>query len=258
MTNGYFGSPAQNRVLTGTLSAGSEASAGPVANLQDDVGAIGWVTDAALSSHVDIDAGSAVDWRVFGIFRTNLTEAASLTVSLGTTQGADDVYAGTPETGLAAGHGQLVHDAGEIHSARWCRLAVADPANPDLFLRVGLGFAGPVWIPGRNPTAGSAMGREDSVDEMVAKGGQEYPTLNWQRRAWDIGLEALGEAEAIEELYELDRIARYGGNVLFVPFPGGAWRQREAVFGRLRGGVLTFTARTRLYRSWRGRITERL
>jgi hypothetical protein len=247
-----------NHIITHTLSASSESSAGPVANLQNDIGAIPWITNGSLSAYVRIDAGTAVTWRMGGVFRTNLTTDATVRFKLGTTAGGSDVYDSTALTGIRAGYGQLVKDFGQDFSARHCEIAIDDPGNPDGSLSVGLAYAGPAWAPSRSMSATSAFFREAGSNTLRSQGGQEFPSVDWRRRGWALEIEWLSEAEVMSDLVELDRISGDGRNVLYVPFPGGAYQQTEAVFGILAGEAITFSARSKLHRSWRGSIRERL
>lgn len=251
----------QNRVADGAVTAGSELTTRPVANLQNDQGAERWQTAGALTAaggaYFDIDAGSAVTWRAFGVFRTNLTTAATLRVLLGTTKGASDVYDSGTVSGVAVGYGQLIHAAASDQTARYCRIQVDDAANPDGNIQIGLAYAGPVWQPAIGLQFGAQQGRDSDRDEVVTKGGQEFPSFNFARRWWGIELVTTDEAEAHEQIAELDRIAGLGGNALLIPMPGGAYQQRQAVFGRLAQSSPISLPQFDFYR-WSGRFEERL
>jgi hypothetical protein len=250
----------KNHVLTGSLVVSSAEAAMPGANLQNDHGApsLGWQTQPATSAWVRIDAGSAVTWRMACLARTNLTTAAEVTFKLGSSAGGTEVASIGSVTGLVAGYSQIVRDFGQDYSARHLEIAISDPANPDGFINVPLAYAGEGYQPPLGFAPSSVFGREESMDKVVSKGGQEYPRLNWHRRFWDLQWPAIDEDDVIEQLFELDRVAREGGNVLFIPFPSSAHRQREAVFGPLKGGDVAFPSQLATVRGWRARITERL
>ena len=246
-----------NRIAAGALSAGSETTAAPVANLADDQGASAWQTAGALTSWFQVDAGAPVTWRAMGIFRTNLTTAATVRWKLGTTAGAADVADSLAQSGIVAGYNQLTYEFGQDYTARYLRIEITDLANPDGFLKVGLAYGGPMFQPTRNFSYGAAIGRESEVAEVVSRGGQEFPTHNWSRRAWDLAFDFLSEDEAYQQVLELDRVARFGGNVLIIPRPGSPYQQRAALFGRLKNVAAIVVANAAVF-SYRFRLTERL
>jgi hypothetical protein len=224
---------------------------------------VAWVTaggvlTAAAGAYLDLDFGAAAAARVFGIFRTNLTTAATLTVTMGTSAGASDVYAPGAESGLAAGIGQIVHVAAADQTARYCRLALDDAANPDNQLKVGLAFAGPVGIPTYNFARPWARGRAGQAFEVGARAGSRYAVPGPVARSLRIELPELTEAEAFGWADELDRVARLGGNVIVVPRPDGAYLQTEAVFGRLRAETGFENRRTAGEFAYALTVTERL
>ena len=139
------------------------------------------------------------------------------------------------------------------------RVDIDDLANPDGSLRIGLAYGGPVFQPEAGIASGSTLERERGGTEIVTRGGQEYVAQDWQRRAWTIECDVLEEAEAMDGIFELDRIARAGGNILLIPRPDGPHLAREAVFGRLKEtSGIGFHHQDATRRTWRGRITERL
>lgn len=252
-----------NRLLTAALTAGSSAAGLGPTNLQSNQGdgASAWQTAAGAltpgtGAWLQADAGAAVAWRAVSIHRSNLTPDASLRVMLGTTAGAADVADATV-TGLAPGYGQLVLALPAEVTARHLRLELTDAANPDGFISIALAYAGAVWEPAQAVAYGSAPGRAAEVDEVVTRGGQEFPELRFVRRSWDITWKSFAPAEVWDRIMELARVAEGGGNILFVPFPTSVDLQREVVFGRLAipGGVTISSHRAR---DWRATITERL
>lgn len=255
-----------NNAGTGTLSASSETASLGAAQLQNDQGnaASAWQTAGGVTSAgLTVDAGvPGAAWRAFGLFRTNLTGAATVRWRVGAVAAMTSGVVfdtGTVAAGVAAGFGQSVLVAAAAVAGRYCRLDVADPGNPDGVLNVPLIFAGPVWQPASNISAESAFGRDDSTDEVVTRGGQEYPTSRFVRRRWEIALARVRAAEVWPFAMELDRVARLGTNVLFVPDPASADRNREAVFGRLRAtSDLGHPHGVADARGWRCRVTERL
>jgi len=123
---------------------------------------------------------------------------------------------------------------------------------------VPLIFAGPGWNPLGGIAYSSIPSREDNITEVVSRGGQEYPTLNWQRRVWDITMDSIRASELYTQANELDRSCRTGGNILFIP-DSATNPYYEAIVGRCRprsGFPYPYQAGDR--RRWTATITERL
>src|SRR5215213_7324123 len=105
----------RNYAKTGSWLAPSESSALPASNLASDICApsLGFQSRTGLVTNVVIRVTSAVPglpWRLFGLFRTNLTPSATINVgtwvSVGTA--APTVTWQTNVTGPAAGYGQII------------------------------------------------------------------------------------------------------------------------------------------------------
>lgn len=86
-----------NRLLSGTLTAGSESPTGPVLNLRDPQGSTpyDWQTSPgaktpSTGAYFIHDAGSPVNWRAFGLFRTNLTSGAQVRWRVGPAEGIQE------------------------------------------------------------------------------------------------------------------------------------------------------------------------
>ena len=228
----------ENRLPTATLTAGAELASTPSSFLANDQGSDRWTTPggvvtAAGGAYVDIDAGAAVDWRLFGAFRTNLSTAATVTITLGTSAGASDVYSSGALSGIVAGFNQRVHDAGADYSARYCRFAFDDSANADAQIAVGLIYAGPAFLPARQFNLGWPFGRAGSATRAATRGGAIHPSPRALARSGAFAFDFLTEAEAMVEILEIDAHARAAGNVLLIPKVGGTYEQRQAVFGLL-------------------------
>lgn len=205
--------------------------------------------------------GASLFLNGIGLYASRLSDAqiASLATGGTTRTGAVAYDSGTAAAGVAPGFGQTLTVAPAAVAGRVCQADLADPTNPDGFLNVPLAYAGPVFTPATNVSYSSAFGRDDQTDEVVSRGGQEYPSNQWVRRRWDVALDGIRGAEVWPSVMDLDRTARIGGNVLFAPDPAGADLQREAVFGRAKATAdLTYPAGGSTRRAWKLRITERL
>lgn len=253
-----------NNVTTATLAAGSAEAALPVTQLQNDIGAaatawqtLSGVVTAAGGAWVTITPASRQTWRAFIAARTNLTAAGTMTVTLYDSP-STVVWTGTSGSPVP-GYGQMVLIADQDHAADYCRIEFNDAANPDDFLNIPLIFAGPAWIPTIGMSWNSAIGRDSQIDETRSRGGQEFPIARWQQRRWEIELPQFEDAELWDDAQELDRVSRYGGNVLAVPNIGSATIGNEAVYGRVESaGDVTFVTGVAGLHGWRFRIRERL
>jgi len=200
---------------------------------------------------------TARTWRLFGLFRTNLTTSAVVTVTLYDNP-STLVFTDTMST-MVAGYGQVVLDAGQDYTADYCVIEIDDATNPDTFINVPLAYAGPGWLPGTGLAWQTTFGRDSQVDEVRSKGGQEYPTHWWSRRRWDIFLAGVNASEVWTEAMELDRISRFGRNVLFVPDVTSATLAYEMLLGRLEVvSDVSYVDGIVDYFTWRFRVRERL
>lgn len=254
-----------NYITSASLVAGSAAASLPVQNLQNDIGSAstGWqtaagvITNAAGAWFRATPATPAQTWRALGIFRCNLTPAATVTLELWNSAGPTLVSSVAAQ--VVAGYGQAVAILPADTTADYCEVHIDDPTNPDGFVNVALAYGGPAWLPATGASWDTTVGRDDSVTETVSRGGQEYPVLLWQRRRWDLALDGIRQSELWADIGELDRISRAGGNVLFVPDQTSSTMQQEAVFGRLQSTAdVTFPYSGADRRAWRASITERL
>jgi hypothetical protein len=252
-----------NLIKSGALIAGSSVPTMPITSLQTDSGAssMAWQT---VSGVLTPAAGATFRctptrqlWRLFGLFRTNLSQGASVTFSVYLNP-ATLVWSGTV-TGPQPGYGQVVAVAPTDMFADYCVVDITDTGNPDGFINVPLAYAGPAWIPRLGFTWNSTYGRDSTVDEMISRGGQEYPTYRFQQRRWEAAFDAISDTELWTEAQNLDRVSRYGGNILFVPNLESVTSSNEAVFGRVTVTAdVSYIAGFHDRHAWKFRIKERL
>ncbi len=254
-----------NYFKIGTATANSSvASLGPT-NLASDQCApsTGWQT----ANGVVTSAGGAVlrctaattsTWRAFALVNTNLTFAATVTASFYLSP-STLVGSLTAAFGPQTGYRQVIGVLGADVTADYVQFAIDDGANTDLHINIGGAFAGPLWMPQRGISWDTTYGANTIFRSVITDGGQEYRVQRSRRRRWNVVLDAVSDAEAWDDLGELDRIAAVGGNVLFIPNVDSVDVSREAVFGVL--DVLadvSFPARAIDNRSWRASVLERL
>ena len=252
----------ENHARTATLTASAEVAGLGASQLQNDHGATStsWHTPAgATTASLLIDAGAAIAWRAFGLFNTNLTAAATSRWRLGNdpafTTALHDSF--TLSGTVAAGFRQSLYIAPASVTARYARLDLADPTNPEAALRIAQLYAGSAVAPLRNFGLSSSFARIAEAPTLVTRGGQEFPTLRHAHRAWQITLPALAPTEVWPLVQALQRAAEDGRNILFIPFPTGPDLAREAMFGRLVAPSAISWPGPGL-RAWSATITERL
>lgn len=223
-----------NLAVLGVVSATSQQPALPATSLQQAHLAVKWRSTSLATQNIDLDNGSAKTMGLIGLFGSNLTSAATWTITMGTTQGASGVYSsGSIAASVVAGYGQAIHLLPADLSARWCRIALVDAANPDGFMEAGALFVGPSFRPQRNFSYGRALGFVDPSVRSKSKGGQLYSDLRDRYRAQEFEFEGLTEAELFNEALEMDRQRGVADSILFCPDDAGTFRTRTAIWGTI-------------------------
>lgn len=248
-----------NLVKTATISATSEEVDMPATKVTNDYGAAstGWQTLAAVTTATltitMATAGSYVS--AIGIFRTNLSATAQITTTI--------IRLGSPiytsvVTGVAAGYGQVVALMGSPTMCDSITIEIVDTSNPDGFLNVPLAFAGPIFEPTYPIGRDATYGRQTAIAETVSRGGSEFPRFLHDKRFYKFQIIAT-DTEAWEDVAEIDRLSRLGGNVLLIPDTASSYLQKEAIYGRLTQTLdVNFSLGAVVTRSWGGMLTERI
>jgi hypothetical protein len=258
-----------NRVTSAALSVASAAANMGAGNLQDDQCSpdSAWQTPSGTvtAAWLVIDSGSTGStWRAFGLFRTNLTAAATVRWKVGnmltTGRVASASYdSGTVNAGVAPRYLQSLVIAAAEQTGRYCEVQIDDSGNPDNFINIPGVYAGPLFVPAVSIGQASTFGRTDLTDEVVTRGGQEFPINRSISRVQSVALAAVTEAETWNSVMELDAASRAGGNVLFVPNMTSATLAKEALFGRLKNtSSVSYVTLAGDQRSWSTTVTERL
>jgi hypothetical protein len=238
--------------------------------------ATGWLAGTQIGTYAGaiaamdrIQASTAANAGVLSEIRIYATplSAGSAVVLTGAGAGASTldpaalVYdSGVVASGVLAGYGQSVTILPADQTARYARVDISDPTNPELVLRVAQMYAGPIRVPARNfsPRA-TAFGRAADIGIPATRGGQEFPELRFVRRGWRVAWPFITEAEHWTLIQEMARITEDGRNLLFVPLPSSAQMNRDAVFGRLaERGEIPWAGTSATLRAWSATITERL
>ena len=237
-----------NRVLTGSLTAGSSATA--VTNLANQYAGVArsWstatgVTTPAGGAWMVVDSGSALTtWQAFGLFRTNLSASSVVTWAVGpNSSGASPVYSATTQQCDPA-YGQVVHVAPSSVAGRYLRIEITDSAAAGNVIRAAFLYAGPVLQPAIGRDYSSAYNITSGEIVTTTRGGIEQVTETWQARTATASFSGLTEDEA-DALRDLDGEARSGMNCLLVPETVSSHIHQETIFGRMQiGGTVGYAA----------------
>jgi len=260
----YIGS--DNLVTTATLTANSAAPGLGAENLANEQGSAesAWQTAAGVVT----SAGGALaraDFAVtgrsvqgFGLFRTNLTPAATVTFQIWSATGPTLVYGSGALPGPVVRYGQVVHILATPVVGDFLQILVDDPTNAEGFINVPLAFCGPLWNPQIGFDWQSAHGRNVSTARRRSAGGQVFTDLRYRARVFDLRLSGVTAAEWTT-LDALDHDARTDQNILVVPDAASANLQTSAVFGPLEPTAsITYPAQSGDARAWAARSEERL
>ncbi len=252
-----------NRFKTEAVSATSSAAGLGATNLALDIcsPSTGWQSAAGALTNVTLTCQSltqGVAWRAFGLFRTNITAGAVITITCVSNPGTVTVFAGTV-TGPQTGYGQVLAVTSATVFGDYVTFTITDPVNPDGHINVGGAFAGDCWNPASGVTWDTTYGSTVQLVKVVSRGGQEYRNQLYRQRFWKLAMDAVQNSEAWDDLGELDRISALGGNVLFVPDITSVDISREAVFGTVDfQSDVGFASHSLNNRAVRAQVTERL
>jgi hypothetical protein len=243
-----------NRIGTGaTVSGGTWSATLPLANVADrQITKPARSTGATLAAtKFNCDFGSARSLRVFALVNHNLSSAALWRVSLGTSSGGTQVYAGAWvnvwQLSLEAGLSSLgVQDAdyqrwpfAAVHcltaplSARYLTIEVDDTTNTDGYVQIGRAFAAGAFQFAVNPAFGLKDGLRDLSSKASAESGAVWSTPRRRLRQVDFSHPQLTLAEG-DTLHEAQRHLGTVDEVFYVPDPtDAAATQRYGFLGQL-------------------------
>lgn len=235
-----------NQFLTGSVSASAHATGLGPDQLQNEQGNATFALQIPGTSGSITVSGSA-NYRMFGLFRTNLTPSASVTWSIG---GASCSV--VPWFGQSV----LVLDAPVSGSS--VTVSISDGGNPDGFLNIPLAYAGPGFQPVVNMDFQSAPNRQAGTQKEITRSGGSFIRNDWTKRTFDVVMSNIGTDEIVT-MDEIDLVGRHGHSVLFVPDPASVNIGREAIFGEWEGATgLTYPYQLATVRGYRATVTERL
>lgn len=266
---GVTGISYENFVLDAVLTAGSQESSLPVANIATPLGAPdtdAWQTaDGVLTT-----AGGAIvtvkpptlrrTWRVAAVARTNLTPGASVTFTWkNIASPSDTTVSSVTKGGPFYGVGQVVAILPSDVTADYLTVSFDDPNNPDNHINVPLVWAGALWLPEYGRTSQSGYDAQMRVDQIETMAGQERTEARWRRRVLNLAFDALSTASELwSRLNLVDLVSFDGGNVLAIPDISSTNLNYEAVLGLARVSQRTHSLGTTQRIAASVQITERL
>jgi len=228
-----------NHLPGGTLATNSEVMTLPLAHIRDPLGASLWRTQSAGGVYVTADLGSTRPIRVLALGDGVVSAAASwrLRLSSSAAHSGDLHDSGwvTMDPALVAGkraQGALLLPAGI--AARYARIDLDDPGRAgEGYLDIGHLWLADLWQPARNFSYGLESVLFDESRVTTSIGGQDYVDVREKIRTLRFVLRFLSESDVTEAASALDAAAGTSGNVLFMPDPNSANRNRQMLIGRL-------------------------
>lgn len=236
-----------NSFVSGSVSASSHATGLGPDQLQNDQGNASFALQIPGTSGSITVSGVSADYRMFGLFRTNLTAGASVTWSIGGASCA-----------VVPWFGQSVLVLDTPVSASGVTVSISDGSNPDGFLNIPLAYAGPGFQPQVNMDFSSAPNRGVGTLKEITRAGGSFIRNDYVKRTFDVVFSGI-KPDEIVTMDEIDLVGRHGHNVLFVPDPTSVNVGREAIFGEWEGTTgLTYPYQATDARGYRATATERL
>lgn len=244
-----------------TLSGGSWIAGAPLSNLQvqpPQLSLRARSTNLLLAStKLNIDLGATnIPVRLVGFARHNLTMDALVRVSLGTTNGGSDVYAGAWTAVWPAVYlpedleweddnwwtGQLSEDEiegypnhcmidlGANYTARYATIEFDDTANPDTYVELAHLRMGTLWQPTYNFARGAQFHWEDRSVSAESLGGVTYSDPRPPRRLLRLTLKGVTRIEAFGALLDAQRLLGTHTPFWIVPSPDDTARRFKRDF----------------------------
>lgn len=199
------------------------------------------VDATAAKTQFTLDHGSALSRRALILDGTNLSSAAQVRWSVGTTLGGSEVYAGslvnawqfTPRTYSGRDH-QVWIILPTAATGRYDKVELVDTTNADGYVEVARAFVASLSM---QPTYNARYGLRDTVidlsDKDRARGGALWLDQQRKLRGTSFVLEGLSLDEG-NTLHELMRTEGITGEIVYAPnYYDAAWLQRFGFVGTL-------------------------
>lgn len=232
-----------NRADDAAVTGGGWAAAFPASNVGTrSYAEVARSTNAlTTNTQLRLDHGAAVPVRAVAVVAHNLSDAALVRWSRGTTSGGNDVYAGawvdawrfTPSVYSGRCHA-WIFDLGSTYTARYDLLEIDDTANPDGYVQIGRVFVdGAGFIPTINAQYGLQDGLRDLSATDRSDSGALWVTARRTMRTVSCVMPRLDEDEG-DEMHEMMRVCGTGQEVLYLPEMANTPRmQRYGFLGTL-------------------------
>ena len=193
-----------NLAESATLAGGNWLAGLPVTNVatRDYAEVSRSTNDSAASTVISLDHGSAKTARVVCIGWHNLSAAATITWTRGTTAGGSDVYAGGAVNawqiapGAFDGRQYAAWVVAEATSAQHDTISITDESNPDGYVEIGYLWVGDLWTTTYGPSNGLTHGVQDFSGAERGDGGAFWSTRRRRIRNATMVLEAATPSEA--------------------------------------------------------------
>lgn len=238
MSNCLFAYP--DRTLTATLSTTGTAwlSALPLSNLTDRLLSRVARSAGVTTAHTkfDITLPAATPIRVLALLRHNLSAAATVKLSFGTTLGGATLgtVSGLPVwtpfypdgSNLSAGDVAAYSPAPDFWyvlpatvSPQYIRVEITDTANPAGFIQLGRCLCAPAFQPQANLDYGSTFAWQQDVVREQSLGGVEWFEIRSAGREIGVTLSHLSIAEGMVQVFDRQRRLGLEGEVYFIYDP---------------------------------------
>lgn len=253
-----------NRIDAATLSGGSWLATLPLDNLKNRrISKLARSTDATLAStQFVIDFGRARQIDCIGLVAHNLSAGSKARIKANSTNsfatpafdsGWMDVWPGgfLPEDALeweddnfwlgtisqeaVAGYQTpYVWYADASLSYQYWQVEIDDATNDDGYIHIGRLFTGPVFVPTYNMSWGASLVVDDATTFETSLSGEEFFDTRQRFRIQTFALDFLTEAEAYQQVMDMQRLLGTSGEVLINGDPDDVTnRPRRSFLSRL-------------------------
>lgn len=129
---------------------------------------------------------------------------------------------------------QAIHTLDGPVRARYLRVDLDDPDNPNGYLQAGRLVAGPAWQPTVNFQYGWTIEQVDESEVKRSRGGKVYVNARPRFRRLRFTIDHLEKDEMFGHAYELERIKGKGGDVMVIADPDDtSHAHRHTIYGAL-------------------------
>jgi hypothetical protein len=213
-----------------TISASSEVSGLPAANVtQEFVGKV-WRSTADTGQWVKFDLGTAKKITMVAVFGHNLSAGAVVTLQA---NDADAWENPAYSAALASTSSAIVHFLDKTY--RWWRITVEDGANADGYIEIGRICAGEYYEPGVNFQESVKKSLVDPSTVEEADGRQEWTVERTKYRTYAVQFGDISAAQQ-GELETMFRVVGITRPLVFALDPDVA-PETETIYCKIKGSL---------------------